>query len=876
MNATRRSLTGDAEVRVRKLLRRLLILAAIAVLLIAGMEGLRTTMLYTLYDGCAELIPEIPVHEAGTEFLPLEDDDPQVEGMMLAAESDELKLYVNPETAEVAVFDKRNGEIFRSNPVGAGEDKKANATNRNYLRSQLVVDYYNVNRVSGTYASSNMSVDRGQMTVESIPQGIRFIYGMGEIPVIEYYVPTYLSVEWYDRIVEQVSEKEANTLARMYKLEHGVNGMYGLLETARTSRKSKKILDAILQKAGFTQEDYEEQQALGGVEPEEYQFFTIPLEYRLEEDSLVATVPTSQITEQGGAQIYNIQLLRAFGAAGTEEDGYIVVPNGSGALIRFNSGKTNTPAYSQYVYGMDPVESDYVSTQHIETARLPIYGLCRSNSSILATIESGASYACIKADISGRLSSYNTAYVSFGVRGFSTLTMFGVTGMDAELPIVEDDMYQEDLSVRYTFLTDEYIGYSGIARAYREQLMEQGVLRQKEEQTDIPFYYDVISGVEQTKHLLGIAYRSIYPMTTFDRAAEIANELNAQGVSMQVMNLQGWFDGGYYHDLPETFTALRQLGGKDDMNALCSAVRGLGGEIYADVAFQHVSDVAKGYSSRHESSRYYASGYSAYLGRVDPTTLRKTSNLGHREIWYNLISPRYLPRYVQRFAEQIHTYDLDGVALRDLGSELHSDKRRANVITRESAMCIVEAQLETMAATGKKLMISGGNDYALRGVSHVINAPMDATEFFIIDQKIPLYQMIVHGCVDYAGAPLNLASSDNWERELLKMIEYGSSCHYVFTHESATEMKQTGMFMFYATEAEAWIEDAAQTYHRLNEFLSPVSNALMIAHDVLEQDVVRISYSNGIVLYVNYGDAQIEVDGVAVPAMGAAIGGEAE
>lgn len=867
---------STAEARVRRVMHRL-IAVTLAIVFVAGCAAAGHMLLrYTLYNKHEMYLPPTPFFEEGKPFEALPDDDPKVPGMVLAAENEFLKLYADPQTAEIAVYDRRNGEIIRSNPADAASDKKANKTNKNYLRSQLVVDYYNTSRVSGTYATANMSVDLGQMTMEAISDGVRFTYGIGEIPVIEFYVPHYLTAGWYDRVIAAVDEKDAKTFARMYRLEYGVNDMYGLLEGARTSRKSQKSIDEILQKAGFTPEDYEVQQALGGVVPEEYQFFTVPLEYRLEGDSLVATVPISQITEQGGARIYNIHFLRAFGAAGTDEEGYIVVPNGAGALIRFNSGRTNAPAYSQYIYEMDPLEAEYVSTQYTQPVRLPIFGLCRDKSSILATVEGGQSYACIKADISGRLNSYNTAYVSFGVRGFSTLTMFGVTGKEAELPVVEDKMYTEDLSVRYTFLTEEYAGYSGLARAYRERLMSDGVLTQKTEQQEIPFYYDVIGGIEQTKHMLGIAYRSLYPMTTFQQASSIAADLKTLGISNQIMNLQGWFDGGYYHDMPESFVALRQLGGKKMLEQLCADVQQIGGEVYADAAFQQVSDVAGGYSVRQESSRYYASGYSVYLGRVNPTTLRNTSNLGHQEIWYNLISPRYLPRYVGSFANEIQKYPVDGISVRDLGSELHSDKNRTGFISREAALHVVDAQLDTLANTGKKLMVSGGNAYAFDGISHVINAPMDATPYFIIDQEIPLYQMILHGCVDYTGTAHNLSSSDNWNRELLKLIEYGASCHYTFSHASATEMKQTGMFMFYATQADHWLEAAAATYHRLNKYLEPVSDALMMNHERLDDEVSRVTYSNGITLYVNYGDEAVVVDDVMVPAMGVAMGGAAK
>lgn len=59
--------------------------------------------------------------------------------------------------------------------------------------------------------------------------------------------------------------------------------------------------------------------------------FDIPLEYRLKEDSLEVSIPVSGIKEYGSGSIARIQLLRYMGAAKNDEEGYMVVPNGSGS-----------------------------------------------------------------------------------------------------------------------------------------------------------------------------------------------------------------------------------------------------------------------------------------------------------------------------------------------------------------------------------------------------------------------------------------------------------------------------------------------------------------------------------------------------------------
>ena len=254
------------------------------------------------------------------------------------------------------------------------------------------------------------------------------------------------------------------------------------------------------------------------------------------------------------------------------------------------------------------------------------------------------------------------------------------------------------------------------------------------------------------------------------------------------------------------------------------------------------------------------------FGEVNPANLRRTASLGYAENLYDLLSPKFLPWYVGHFIDEMKDIDVSGVSLRDLGYELHADKKRTNVINREEALMIVKAQLDQLQATGKSLMISGGNDYALEGVKHVVGAPMSATEYFIVDETIPLYQMIVHGCVDYAGKAINTLTSEDIRTDLLRLIEYGASTRYVFTWEDATEMKYTGLNKFYATTFASWADEAVENYRYVNDALAQVSGAQMTAHESLTADVKKVTYSNGVVIYINYGKTEAQADGYTIPA----------
>ena len=721
-------------------------------------------------------------YETGTAYQAMKDSDKKVEGFDLVAENDTLKRYAQPATGNVAVYDKRDGNITYSNPVNAEEDEIANKANKNYLKSQMMVYYYNADVKSGTLDTYSQCVEKRQLAAESIENGIRFLYTVGSTTAKGEAIPIY---------------------------------------------------------------------------------FEVPLEYRLDKDSLVVSIPAKGIKEHGGS-LYRIQLLRYMGAGHVSESGYMVIPNGSGSIINFNNGKLTSNTYSQYVYEMDPMTTNYTTTENLDGVRLPIFGICRENRTLLAEIEEGATTSMISADISGKYNSYNFAYPTFVFRNVDNLRNFG--NSDQDVFVLEEELYDINATVRYTFLNEEYQGYAGMANYYREKLIAEGTLVPQTDGGDIPFYYDVIGGVKENAHFLGIQHLDTFAMTTYEDIGAMAQEFAANGINNQIVTLQGWFNEGYYHDAPHDIRLVKDMGSKSELEELNDTVETLGGTLYGDVEFQRVTFADNGFNYSAEGSRYYGAGYVAGFGLVNPTTLRNTSGLGYMEPQYDLLSPKFLPRYVERFAKKLDNYDISGLALRDLGGYLSSDKKRTEVINREEALEIVLAQLDLLEATGKKLLLNSANAYAFGYTDHITNVTMGDNTYPIVDDNIPLYQMVLHGCVNYSTELLNYDDSEDMTLSVLQMIETGSAPHYVFTKEPSNRMKNTGMNRFYATTYDVWKTEAVEIYNRVNEALKYVNGAEITGHEI-SGGVRKITYDNGVVIYINYSDETESMDGKTFPAM---------
>lgn len=857
---------------MRKSKKVLLIVSAL-VLLIAVIWLAYYFIHYYFYNEYREDLSSYQ-YEEGTEFTPIAESKSDVADMTLAAENDTLKLYVNTESGEVAIVDKRNGQITRSNPQDADEDEIATETNKNYLKSQIIVDYFNASRTEGTFDSYSYCTSRGQLEAETIENGIRFLYTMGDLTSSTGIAPQYISKETLDNVMTLMSEEGAKFTAKKFVESDVAEGYMEMLESTVKGASQLRKLNKYFEEAGFTADDYMREMENSGVEGAVPISFVIPLEYRLTEDAVEVSVPMCGVEEYGGGALFRIQLLRYFGAAGTGEEGYMLVPNGSGSLIHFNNGKSSAATYSEYVYGIDPLAAEYTVMENAENVKMALFGIFREKSSVFATIEDGASFSYLSAGVSGRINEYNYVYPTFVLRGNDKLAMFGSTGNEAELPIVETNFYDANLTVRYSFLTEENAGYAGAANYYREKLVQEGVLTAKEEtKDDIKFYYDVLGGVSMTKFFLGIQYNGLYAMTTFEEAADISNDLADSGITNQVMNYQGWMNGGYYHDVVDKIKVPHKLGGKSSLEDLSSTVSKNGGTFYGDVAFQKVTFISKRYSYNKETSRYYGTGYVADFGLVNPANLRKTSGLGYAENLYDLISPKFLVRYVDKFLKKIEGYDITGISLRDLGDELHSDKKRTNVINREEALDVVTAQLALIEDVGKNIMLNNGNDYSFAYADDIINAPLTDNDYYIVDERVPFYEMIIHGYIDYSGSVINLSDTYDKTDVVLNLVENGASPHFIFSWNNANEIKNTGLNRFYATTYANWKEDAIAIYEEVNNALKHVNNASIVNHEILDNGVRAVSYSNGVTIYVNETYADQTVDGVSVPARSYGIGG---
>jgi len=845
----------------------IILIVSVGALIVIAYQGYLTVR-YRLHNGHLAVLEEIAPSEQGRTFTVLDTAAVDVPGMVLAAESDKLRLYIDEETGNIALYDRRNSSIIYSVHPDMKNDSFASDLNRSLIQSQISLSYFTPTRLPGRFNSYDHSVSMGQFRLESIDNGLRVVYTIGDISSPTGIVPVFITAERLDHFLAPLEGTRAFNRNRMRYVESSVApGHLELIDAARTGAATLREMNEVFESVGYTAEDFAADMAGSGVEEAVPLHFVVPLDFILDNDSLIVSVNTTDIREYAGGRIDELQLLRGFGAGNKSEEGYLLVPNGSGSLILFNSGKTHADEYMQHIYGQDPMLSEYATLGNIEDIRIPFFGIEATDRTILGYVESGDAVGYITAGISETFNSFNYVYTGFMLRGSLSLAMFGMTGNEATLPVVEREMPEMNITVRYSVLEDK--GYSGMATRARELLIEEGSLREELlPQDDIPFYMDIVGSVMGQKFFAGIRYMGQITMTTYRDASKIVDDLSSGGIRRQVVNYQGWFNRGYYHDVADKISPVRGLGRVRELEALAGALEEEGGKLYSDTSMLTVPWSSRRYRWNVESTRYYGGGTVGGFGLVNPITLFNTFSLGYLEVMYNAVSPRFLSRYMDDYIKAFSKYNLSGTSLRDMGDFLASDRRRTGVIHRQQAREVIMHNMEKLYNQGQPLMIAGGNMYALRYSSDLINIPLAHNSFYIVDEEIPFYQMIINGRLDYAGVPINLSSDFDESRLILRLVEFGASPHFAFTYESANEKKYTGLNWMFSTRYENWNERAVEIYHAVNDALRPVSGAEMSSHEIMPDGLRIVTYSNGVQIIINRSEAELSYGSDIVPGLG--------
>ena len=200
-------------------------------------------------------------------------------------------------------------------------------------------------------------------------------------------------------------------------------------------------------------------------------------------------------------------------------------------------------------------------------------------------------------------------------------------------------------------------------------------------------------------------------------------------------------------------------------------------------------------------------------------------------------NPEKLSSKIVSFSKRVNDYSFDGYAIGDVGTTLSS----SNDYSRQDFAKNIFAQSISLS-TNKNLMVDHGNLYAIKNANIVSCVPIETSyeesESYV---AIPFAQMILRGAAEYTSPYLNSFDEDNYQKMLLRSLEFGAMPAFNLSFEEKDE-----------TYYENWSAKALDAYNLFESAMKDIRGAKMTDHKKLANGLYLSEYNSGTYIYVNY------------------------
>ena len=563
-------------------------------------------------------------------------------------------------------------------------------------------------------------------------------------------------------------------------------------------------------------------------------------EILLEGETVLVRVPYERIDAYGDFSVVSIDMMPYLCSGSDNAEGFLFYPDGSGAILEFQDyAHFKELAQTFSIYGNTEKAACMLDfyDQEDPTVMMPVYGVSIGGNAMLAVIEGGAETARITVNSSTKIVAVNYVYANFQYRrGFDDLRV-----TTRSIKTYDQKAMETDYSVRLMFLPEEQDSYSDMAVAYRDYLMAGGLTSNVGEQT-------VAIDLFMTAPEEGLLFDAQRTVTTLDEAEKIMDKLAEAGVQNAKFSLKGWGKGGY-GSTPDRLPVDGSVGSAKELTALMNKATDMGSELSLTVNFVEASADSRTYSKRNDV--VYLSNYAILTDPEEGTFI---------------LSPEVIREKYDAFSKTAQSLLVGGVRFERLGQYIPFNYNKGHYYTTAQALELCKEMLQDAKERYDTVSIQGGAIWAAPYVDLMTEVPYEASGFQFTTEAVPFYQIVMHGLREYTATPGNLSS--DLDREFLRWVEMGYMPCFELTWGSTEQLMYTDYQKLFTAQYTAWIDEVAQIAKDFTEGdLAALRTALILRHEKLATDLYCVTYNNGMTVYVNYGSADAQADGLTIPAM---------
>lgn len=584
------------------------------------------------------------------------------------------------------------------------------------------------------------------------------------------------------------------------------------------------------------------------------------VEVSLSGESLRFAVVDGSLEEYGECRIKSLYFMPFLGSTLSDEvDGYFFVPDGCGALIRFQKPSDYNSALTCRIYGPDPGIDSLTTAANLLASRgndylveesgmtLPVFGIVHGEgqNGIFAMVQGGVEQAYIQASPAGVITDYNWLTARFDYR---TSYMKPVNKAGSGVYTAQEEANDILPSIEYVFRTGQDADYSAMAVYYRDRLEAGGQLPQGEAEEAIPLWVSIL-GAEIKE---GILYNTTTVLTTVEDGQTITTRLQDAGIANLSACYMGWEKGGLNganYGETRLDSRLGSAGALDDWReALISGGGSL--SLYRNLGQANEDQI----STRSDAAMNISRDYIHYS--VDNDTLMYPDSY--------VVKAELAAENLRKTQNKWQEYAL---ALDNIGSSPYSDYTRGAEATR---LQTIEAMTQ-MLAQSENTAVFRPSQYQWLYVTDYLDMPMTSSQYLFETDTVPFLQIVLKGSMNYYSPYMNLGFYS--DSAILKMVEYGAYPAFVVAAAESHELEDTPLENMFSVNFGDWEPRITEIYHFIAEALNAVEGRTITEHQMVASGVARVSYDGGIRIYVNYNDTAVTVDGVTVPAMACLVEG---
>lgn len=789
---------------------------------------------------------------------------------VLTLQNDRFVFEINKENGCFKIIDNENGgATYYSNPTSENGDLSAEA-----LYSQLSLEYYSEGNVMTALNSYEHSAKLDNLTVSKEKDVIKAVYVFGKLVIKKSMIPACFTEEEFEKLLK-TDGLDTDLVKGCYELldkessyYEEYKDLYPLIKKQPLYVLDKYVPDYKVERLyktykeiGFTTEKLKEHNKNHEIETkiDEQVQITIPVEYRLQEDGFKVSIPCKSIITTGGAKLTTLKVLPFYESAFATEEGYMLLPDGSGALINFNNPHVELTNAVVPIYGLDNVKAVKQKTEYNARAVMPVYGINKGNKSSLAIIENGDAMATVYSNVCGKNDLPITSiYAGFSILPYELITVTSVSSKTS-YNVYSSKPYTGDIDVRFLLLGEGNTSYAKMASAYRQYLMDKGDLTALTEGS-YPLSVEFLGALTKNQNFLGIPYKKTYALTKYSDAATLINKIKTNLSNDLIIRYSGWCNGGLIQGYAEKIKAVSSLGNKKALKNFNESLSELGIKSYFNIDLQQINEKPLNFKvNLNKKGARCIYKDTAIVSDIDLSTMaplqEKRFETDVKEIKSYLLSTKFLQNVVNKTNKQMAKLKINNVSYGDIGSMLYSDFSDKNFTHRQSSLNLIKKALDGI----KGFAVNNGDFYTLKNADMIYNMPLTSSKKIIYDREIPFAQMVLHGCVQYAGTAVNLSSDP--DGAVLKAVETGAVLNYTFASRNIEQLKNSSLNYYYSVSYDSSKEGLESNYRKIAPMQSKLSLVFIAEHEYLTDDVTKTVYEDGTEVIVNYGTTAYEYGG---------------